>query len=179
MNAAPLTGFGNHFATEAVPGALPVGRNSPQHVPYGLYAEQLSGTAFTAPRAENRRTWFYRLRPSASHLPFRPHGRGTLIRSFISPTFRWSPGPVRAERRARGRKRGLATVEAEGDPGASRPARATREGYRQSPVLALAVATGISPQACRARIAYAVPALASRFCVCQACDGVNQRPLVR
>jgi homogentisate 1,2-dioxygenase len=51
-----MTGFGNHFASEAVPGALPVGRNSPQQVPFGLYAEQLSGTAFTAPRAENRRS---------------------------------------------------------------------------------------------------------------------------
>ena len=61
-----LTGFANHFATEAVPGALPIGRNSPQHVPFGLYAEQLSGTAFTAPRAENRRSWLYRLRPTGS-----------------------------------------------------------------------------------------------------------------
>ena len=50
-----LSGFANHHATEAVPGALPTGRNSPQHVPFGLYAEQLSGTAFTAPRTENRR----------------------------------------------------------------------------------------------------------------------------
>jgi homogentisate 1,2-dioxygenase len=58
------SGFGNHFATEAVPGALPVGRNSPQQAPLGLYAELLSGTAFTAPRAENRRTWMYRRRPS-------------------------------------------------------------------------------------------------------------------
>ena len=66
-----MTGFGNHFATEAVPGALPVGRNSPQKVPFGLYAEQLSGTAFTAPRAENRRSWLYRLRPAAQHPPFK------------------------------------------------------------------------------------------------------------
>ena len=62
-----LTGFGNSFASEAVAGALPVGRNSPQKPAYGLYAEQLSGTAFTAPRHENRRSWLYRLRPSASH----------------------------------------------------------------------------------------------------------------
>src|SRR5262245_10055805 len=53
--------------TEALEGALPIGRNSPQRAPYGLYAEQLSGTAFTAPRATNRRTWFYRIRPSALH----------------------------------------------------------------------------------------------------------------
>ncbi|WP_164159297.1 homogentisate 1,2-dioxygenase, partial [Stenotrophomonas maltophilia] len=58
-------GFGNHVSTEAVPGALPVGRNSPQRPAFGLYAEQLSGTAFTAPRHENRRSWLYRLRPTA------------------------------------------------------------------------------------------------------------------
>ena len=59
-----MPGFGNHFSTEAVPGALPEGRNSPQKVPFGLYAEQFSGTAFTAPRAQNRRSWLYRLRPT-------------------------------------------------------------------------------------------------------------------
>ena len=58
------SGFGNQFATEAVPGALPVGRNSPQRAPHGLYAELISGSAFTAPRAENQRTWVYRRRPS-------------------------------------------------------------------------------------------------------------------
>ena len=65
-----LTGFSNHFSTEAIPGALPIGRNSPQRPAFGLYAEQLSGTAFTAPRADNRRSWLYRLRPSAAHPPF-------------------------------------------------------------------------------------------------------------
>ena len=64
------SGFGNHFSTEAIPGALPIGRNSPQKPPFGLYAEQLSGTAFTAPRHENRRSWLYRLRPSAAHPAF-------------------------------------------------------------------------------------------------------------
>ena len=59
-----LSGFGNQFATEAVAGALPQGRNSPQRVAHGLYAELLSGTAFTAPRADNRRTWMYRRQPS-------------------------------------------------------------------------------------------------------------------
>ncbi len=63
-------GFGNHVSTEAVAGALPIGRNSPQRPAYGLYAEQLSGTAFTAPRHENRRSWLYRMRPSAEHPPF-------------------------------------------------------------------------------------------------------------
>src|SRR5512133_543067 len=65
-----MSGFGNEFATEAVAGALPVGQNSPQRVPLGLYAEQLSGTPFTAPRGENRRTWCYRIRPSVVHSPF-------------------------------------------------------------------------------------------------------------
>ena len=68
-----MTGFGGHFATESVVGALPLGRNSPQRPPFGLYAEQLSGTAFTAPRAENRRSWLYRMRPSAEHPPYRPY----------------------------------------------------------------------------------------------------------
>ena len=62
-----LCGFGNTHATEAVEGALPIGRNSPQNPPLGLYAEQLSGTAFTAPRAQNRRSWLYRIRPSVRH----------------------------------------------------------------------------------------------------------------
>src|SRR5208337_582924 len=66
------SGFGNEFASEAVEGVLPRGQNSPQRVAHGLYAEQLSGTAFTAPRAVNRRTWLYRMRPSVAHKPFQP-----------------------------------------------------------------------------------------------------------
>jgi homogentisate 1,2-dioxygenase len=96
-----MTGFGGHFATEAVPGALPVGRNSPQNVPYGLYAEQLSGTAFTAPRAENRRSWLYRLRPAASHPRFEPAGSTGLLRTApfdetaATPNrLRWNPLPL-------------------------------------------------------------------------------------
>jgi len=65
-----MTGFGGHFESEAVEGALPKGRNSPQRPAFGLYAEQLSGSAFTAPRNENRRSWLYRLRPTADHRPF-------------------------------------------------------------------------------------------------------------
>ncbi len=61
------TGFGNGFETEALPGALPVGRNSPQRCAYGLYAEQLSGSPFTAPRASNERSWLYRIRPTVKH----------------------------------------------------------------------------------------------------------------
>ncbi len=64
------SGFGNEYATEAIDGALPVGRNSPQNPPLGLYAEQVSGTAFTAPRSLNKRTWTYRIRPSVLHKPF-------------------------------------------------------------------------------------------------------------
>ncbi len=62
-----MSGFGNGFETEALPGALPVGRNSPQRCPYGLYAEQLSGSPFTAPRAANERSWLYRIRPTVAH----------------------------------------------------------------------------------------------------------------
>lgn len=68
---AYLTGFGNEFSSEALPGALPIGQNSPQQAPYGLYAEQLSGTAFTVPRAQARRSWLYRIKPSAAHPAFR------------------------------------------------------------------------------------------------------------
>lgn len=65
MNEPPyLSGFGNQFVSEAVPGVLPQGRNSPQRVARGLYAELFSGSAFTAPRAENRRSWLYRRQPS-------------------------------------------------------------------------------------------------------------------
>jgi homogentisate 1,2-dioxygenase len=62
------SGFGNGFETEALPGALPQGRNSPQRCAYGLYAEQLSGSPFTAPRASNQRSWLYRIQPSVQHL---------------------------------------------------------------------------------------------------------------
>jgi homogentisate 1,2-dioxygenase len=95
-----LSGFGNHFATEAVPGALPEGRNSPQKPPFGLYAEQLSGTAFTAPRAENRRSWLYRLRPSAEHPPYAPFQGGhsysaELLHYPLPPNrLRWDPLPL-------------------------------------------------------------------------------------
>ena len=92
-----MSGFGNHFATEAVPGALPEGRNSPQKPAFGLYAEQLSGTAFTAPRHENRRSWLYRLRPSAEHPAYSPF-RGALSYSAellhypLPPNrLRWDP----------------------------------------------------------------------------------------
>ena len=71
-------GFGNSFSSEAVKGALPLGRNSPQRAPKGLYTEVLSGTAFTAPRAENLSAWLYKLRPSAMHAPYRRIAQGQL-----------------------------------------------------------------------------------------------------
>ncbi len=94
------SGFGNEFATEALPGALPHGQNSPQQAPYGLYAEQLSGTAFTAPRAHNRRAWLYRIRPAAVHLPFEPIAQDRFHSDFhavpASPNqLRWTRCPRR------------------------------------------------------------------------------------
>jgi homogentisate 1,2-dioxygenase len=93
------SGFGNEFSTEALPGALPKGRNSPQRCPYGLYAEQLSSTAFTAPRHANRRTWLYRIRPAAMHPPFARMNDGRLVSHFgdaeTPPNqLRWSPLPI-------------------------------------------------------------------------------------
>jgi homogentisate 1,2-dioxygenase len=95
-----MSGFGNEFATEAVPGALPQGRNSPQKPALGLYAEQINGTAFTAPRSENRRSWMYRIRPSVVHRPYERIDNG-LVRSTpfneveTTPNqLRWSPLPL-------------------------------------------------------------------------------------
>ena len=73
-----LTGFGNEFESEALPGALPIGQFSPQKPAYGLYAEQFSSTAFTAPRARNRRNWYYRIRPSARQGPYYPVAHSSL-----------------------------------------------------------------------------------------------------
>ena len=91
------SGFGNEFSSEALPGALPQGQNSPQRVPYGLYAEQLSGSAFTAPRHVNRRTWLYRIRPAAMHQPFQPLAHPTFssapFADAVTPPepLRWDP----------------------------------------------------------------------------------------
>jgi homogentisate 1,2-dioxygenase len=96
-----LIGFMGDHATEAVPGALPVGQNSPQRTPFGLYAEQLSGTSFTAPRSSNRRSWLYRMRPTANHQPYKPYAKATLLRSApfdeLPPSpnrLRWNPLPL-------------------------------------------------------------------------------------
>ncbi|CAN5342084.1 homogentisate 1,2-dioxygenase [soil metagenome] len=102
MDLKYQTGFGNEFATEAVEGTLPIGRNSPQRAPLGLYAEQLSGTAFTAPRAGNRRTWTYRIRPSVMHLPFERIDNGRWQskpdEADVTPNqLRWGPLPIPEE----------------------------------------------------------------------------------
>jgi len=94
------SGFGNEFATEAVAGALPQGRNSPQRAPHGLYAELLSGTAFTAPRALNRRTWMYRRQPSVVSGAYAPYAQplwtsGAAGGVDMPPDpLRWQPFPI-------------------------------------------------------------------------------------
>src|ERR1700759_5779688 len=103
MAAAALkyeSGFGNEFATEAIAGALLQGQNAPQKHPLGLYTEQFSGTSFTAPRATNRRTWTYRIRPSVTHRPYEEIPR-RMIRSGpydevpATPNqLRWDPLPI-------------------------------------------------------------------------------------
>ena len=87
-----LSGFGNHFSTEAIEGALPEGQNSPQHTPLGLYAEQLSGSAFTMPRSENVRSWLYRIRPSVLHEEFIPYEQvsvGSPLDTISPNQLRW------------------------------------------------------------------------------------------
>jgi homogentisate 1,2-dioxygenase len=118
----PLTGFGNHFASEAVPGALPVGRNSPQRAPLGLYAELLSGTSFTAPRHANQRTWLYRRRPSVvaggyERMPHAGLASGAKDGVEVPPDpLRWHPMPVPAS--AGDFIDGLRTMCVNGDPDA-------------------------------------------------------------
>jgi homogentisate 1,2-dioxygenase len=112
------SGFANHFATEAKPGALPIGQNSPQRVAHGLYAEQLSGSAFTAPRAHNLRSWLYRLRPSATHPAYKPIDTGLIRTAPLSeaPPFnrlRWNPIELTAA--PTDFLSGLMTVAATGD----------------------------------------------------------------
>ena len=114
------SGFGNTFSSEAVRGALPVGQSSPQRPPKGLYPEVLSGTAFTAPRAENLSTWMYRLRPSAMHPPYRKMSHPTLAsgpfdRSGAEPNrMRWDPFPIPSK--ATDFLDGLATLAGSGSP---------------------------------------------------------------
>ena len=133
--AAYLSGFGNTVATEALPGALPVGRNSPQRAPYGLYAEQISGTAFTAPRAENRRSWLYRIRPAAMHEPFVRIDDGRLTGDFADTPappdqLRWNPLPMPAE--PTDFVDGLVTMAGQGDPNTQSGALAMRYACNRS-----------------------------------------------
>jgi homogentisate 1,2-dioxygenase len=92
-----MSGFGGHFQSEAVEGALPKGRNSPQRPAFGLYTEQLSGSAFTVPRHENRRSWLYRMRPTADHRPFTLYegaqlfAPGTVKEPLAPNRLRWDP----------------------------------------------------------------------------------------
>ena len=103
MDTTPLTyqtGFGNEYATEAVPGALPQGRNSPQRAPHALYPELVSGTAFTAPRHENRRSWLYRRQPSVVAGRYTRYAQplwqtGADLRTPLAPEpMRWNPIPI-------------------------------------------------------------------------------------
>jgi len=103
--AGYMPGFGNDFETEALPGALPVGQNSPQRTAYGLYAEQLSGSPFTAPRGSNERSWLYRIRPSVKHTPKFKHTSLPLWKTAPATTeherpigqLRWGPLPIPSE----------------------------------------------------------------------------------
>lgn len=98
-----MSGFGNEFASESLPGALPIGQNSPQKAPYGLYAEQLTGSAFTAPLASNKRSWLYRIRPSVVQPAFEPMAQGEIRSTPYneeSPTpnqLRWDPISIPSE----------------------------------------------------------------------------------
>ena len=113
-------GFANHYTTEALDGALPA-QNSPQRCPYGLYAEQISGTSFTAPRAVNRRSWLYRIRPGVAHGPFEQLDDGRISADFqgsvTSPNqLRWDPLPMPDT--ATDFVSGIVTYAGNGDPAA-------------------------------------------------------------
>lgn len=116
-----MPGFGNHHCTEAEDGALPVGRNSPQRPPLGLYAEQLSGAAFTAPRAGTRRTWLYRILPSVKHGRGFEEADAGRVRTapcresgLPSMPLRWPPTPIPTGGRTDFLS-GLRTIAAGGD----------------------------------------------------------------
>nr|WP_315229844.1 homogentisate 1,2-dioxygenase [uncultured Albidiferax sp.] len=115
------SGFGNEYASEAVPGSLPQGRNSPQQAPHGLYAELVSGTAFTAPRAENRRSWLYRRQPSVVSGGYQPYMQALWTSGaaggVVAPPdpLRWNPFPLPADGSHVDFVDGLATLVANGD----------------------------------------------------------------
>lgn len=117
-----MSGFGSEFSSEHpnYPNALPEGQNSPQKCPYGLYAEQLSGSAFTAPRTENVRTWFYRILPSAVHNPFEPFSAAKFLTSnwdaHPNPNqFRWNPFQLPSDGTKVDFVEGLSTICGAGD----------------------------------------------------------------
>jgi homogentisate 1,2-dioxygenase len=119
-----LSGFGNHFESEAIPGALPEGQNNPQKCPFGLYGEQLSGSSFVAPRHQNQRSWFYRIRPAVLHGDFRPFPSG-LVRgkpfTEVPPSpnqLRWNPFPLPTQ--PTDFVEGLITIAGNGGYGASK-----------------------------------------------------------
>lgn len=126
-NLEYLSGFGNQFSSEALPGALPVGQNSPQKVPYGLYTELLSGTAFTVPRSEARRTWLYRIRPSAKHRKYQRLERqlDSALGAVTPNRLRWNPAP--APQAATDFIDGLMCIAANGEP--NQPAGASIYRY--------------------------------------------------
>jgi homogentisate 1,2-dioxygenase len=138
--AGYMPGFGNDFETEALPGALPVGQNSPQRAAYGLYAEQLSGSPFTAPRGTNERSWLYRIRPSVQHA--QKFKKSSLLFWKTAPCLgehdrpigqlRWGPVPVPKEKlpssRACAPRRRLGRQHASRRGGAS-IATQSMEGY--------------------------------------------------
>src|ERR1700704_218475 len=100
MKIAYQSGFGNTFSTEAVKGALPRDQSAPQHPPKGLYPEVLSGTSFTAPRADNLSSWLYRQRPSAMHAPYKRIDNGLLRSGPVREADPPPGGPAAAPRRA-------------------------------------------------------------------------------
>ncbi len=118
-----MSGFGNGFETEALPGALPIGRNSPQQCPYGLYAEQLSGSPFTAPRTTNERSWLYRIRPTVAHWGRFHRADARFWRTAPAPEaelpiapMRWDPLPLPDTQMSF--VEGMHTITTAGDAGA-------------------------------------------------------------
>eukprot|EP01147_Barroeca_monosierra_P007813 gene7814-654_t len=116
-----FTGFANEMSSEAIQGSLPIGQNTPQKCPHGLYAEQLSGTAFTRPRVHNQRSWLYRIRPAVVHSPFKPVTINHINQDWSScdsdpNQMRWDPFPLPAETKNVDFVHGLSTVAGAGDP---------------------------------------------------------------
>lgn len=117
-----MKGFDSEFSSEdpRCPNSLPEGQNAPQQCPYGLYAEQLSGSAFTAPRKDNKRTWLYRIRPSVVHQPFKPYQKSNLTENWTEQPpnpnqLRWKPFDLPSTDRKTDFVDGLNTICGAGD----------------------------------------------------------------